>query len=147
MPEIWTPEQEAEHLRSRFVDVNKKDFAQKHKVPGGPSMLSQHLSGHRPMSLAAAIAYAKGFGVSLAEISPRLAKEVTEASEATGDMRPRSTPIEIAYPSAQWPFEVAQERLQVLQDGDWIHLNSTIKAVVEVRERDLFTRKSTRAKG
>ncbi|MBB1599947.1 hypothetical protein A9977_07855 [Variovorax sp. UMC13] len=44
-------------------------------------MVSQHIKGRRPMNLAAATAYAAGFGVSLAEISPRLAAEV-EATKA-----------------------------------------------------------------
>lgn len=39
-------------------------------------MLNQHLSGNRPISLEAARAYAKGFGCSLGEISPRLEAEV-----------------------------------------------------------------------
>ncbi len=42
--------------------------------------MSQHASGNRPIGLQAAIAYAKGFGVTLAEISPRLALEVAEGS-------------------------------------------------------------------
>ncbi|MFE1574385.1 S24 family peptidase [Comamonas odontotermitis] len=80
MHNIWTLEQEAENLRKRFAGVPKAAFARDHEVPGGASMVSQHLSGHRPMSLAAAIAYAKGFGVPLSEISPRLASEVAAAS-------------------------------------------------------------------
>ena len=81
MIEIWTTEQEAAKLRERFAAVpNKAAFARTHGVPGGASMQSQHLSGHRPMSLAAATAYATGFGVTLAEISPRMAKEVAAAS-------------------------------------------------------------------
>jgi SOS-response transcriptional repressor LexA len=43
-------------------------------------MLSQHLSGHRPINLAAATAYASGFGVPLHEISPRLANEVAAST-------------------------------------------------------------------
>ena len=103
-------------------------------------MLSQHLSGHRPMSLAAATAYAKGFGVSLAEISPRLASTVAEASMATGSA-PLSSAAPIPSPPAQWPFEVAQERLKVLQKGDWATLNTTIKTMVELREKLVLDRR------
>lgn len=92
MFEEWTTAQEAERLRARFEAVdNKAEFARKHNVPGGASMLSQHLSGHRPMSLAAATAYAAGFGVSLEEISPRLAKEVAAATSVN---HPRSSNVE-----------------------------------------------------
>lgn len=80
MKEMWTPEQEAERLRERFAGLNKAAFARTHKVPGGPSMLSQHLSGHRPLNLAAATAYATGLGVPLEEISPRLAADVAAAT-------------------------------------------------------------------
>lgn len=73
-------DEEAERLRARFVGVNKAAFARDHGVPGGPSMLSQHLSGHRPINLAAATAYASGFGVPLHEISPRLANEVAAST-------------------------------------------------------------------
>lgn len=43
-------------------------------------MVSQHLKGHRPISLEAALAYAKGFGCTLAEISPRLAANINVAT-------------------------------------------------------------------
>lgn len=84
MFEELTPAQEAERLRARFRNVESKaEFARKYGLPGGASMLSQHLSGHRPLNLAAATAYATGFGVPLAEISPRLAKEVAAAANVS----------------------------------------------------------------
>lgn len=45
-------------------------------------MISQNCSGHRPISLPAAIAYAKGLGVSLEEISPRLAREIAKLPQS-----------------------------------------------------------------
>jgi SOS-response transcriptional repressor LexA len=84
MFDAWTPQEEALRLHARFnllkaQGVGQAQFARLHGVPGGASMLSQHIKGRRPMSLEAAIAYAKGFKCSIAEISPRLAKEVREA--------------------------------------------------------------------
>jgi len=80
----WTTEQEAANLKRLLAGVKSKgEFARRWNVPGGASMMSQHQSGHRPIGLDAAIAYAKGLGVSLEEISPRLAKKVT--SVATSD--------------------------------------------------------------
>lgn len=74
MSEIWSPEEEAHRLRERFLAVpNKAAFARSIGLKGGPSMLSQHCSGNRPINLEAALAYARGFNVSLADISPRLA--------------------------------------------------------------------------
>lgn len=71
---------EAELLEMRFKDFDatggkRKDFAMQFGVPGGPSMIYQHLKMIRPIHLEAAIAYAKGFNVTLEEISPRLAEE------------------------------------------------------------------------
>jgi SOS-response transcriptional repressor LexA len=57
---------------------SKADFAEKAGIPGGSSMVSQHQSGNRPISLEAGIAYAKGLKVSLLEISPRLVKMVCD---------------------------------------------------------------------
>jgi len=85
----WTVEEEARRLEERFKVVNQAEFARLHKVPGGPSMVSQHIKGRRPMSLAAATAYADGFNVPLAEISPRIALEVDAANKvasAAGDI-------------------------------------------------------------
>jgi hypothetical protein len=75
----WTKEEEANRLAQRFVKVNRAAFAREFKVPGGPGMIQQHLNGTRPISMEAAIAYARGFGVGLLEISPRLAKVAMKA--------------------------------------------------------------------
>jgi len=58
--------------------MKKAEFARVFKVPGGASMVSQNISGHRPISLDAMVAYAKGFGCGLAEISPDLASQLQE---------------------------------------------------------------------
>lgn len=86
MNEIWTQEEEANRLRARFErlksekDMGQAEFARIHKVPGGASLLSQHILNRRPINLGAATAYANGFGCSIGDISPRLAKEVAQAS-------------------------------------------------------------------
>lgn len=97
---IWTPEQEAENLRLLFKGVkNKAAFAKQFKVPGGPSMLSQQCSGNRPINLAAATAYATGFGVSIDRISPRLAKELEEANKAEVTATPAPPSIKALGPN------------------------------------------------
>jgi hypothetical protein len=80
MAKIWTKEEEAARLAERFKHVpNKAAWAREHKLPGGPSMLNQHIQGHRPMNMDAALVYMAGFGVRLDEISPRLAQEMGQA--------------------------------------------------------------------
>lgn len=44
-------------------------------------MISQHISGNRPISLEAVRAYATGFNCSVGDISPRLAKEIAALSQ------------------------------------------------------------------
>lgn len=84
MNDFWTPEEEAMHLHARFNGlktrgIGQAEFARKHQIAGGSSMLSQHIKGRRPLDIKAATAYAKGFGCSIKDISPRLADEVLEA--------------------------------------------------------------------
>lgn len=42
---IWTTEEEAEHLASRFQGVNRAKFARTYDVPGGQVMVYQHITG------------------------------------------------------------------------------------------------------
>lgn len=76
---VWTTDEEAANLKRLLSTVKSKaEFAEKAGIPGGSSMVSQHQSGNRPISLEAGIAYAKGLKVSLFEISPRLVKMVSD---------------------------------------------------------------------
>lgn len=81
---MWTKDQEAEALKRRFEalkrdkGISRAAFARTAGIKGGDSMINQHITGHRPLSKDAAIAYAKGFGCSLHDISPRLASEAED---------------------------------------------------------------------
>ena len=79
---IWTQQEEAERLTARFAEskVTQKAFAEAFGVKGGAAMIYQHTRGLRPMNLEAATAYARGFGVALEEISPRLAALAAESN-------------------------------------------------------------------
>jgi hypothetical protein len=76
---VWSNEKESKKLAERFVGVNRAAFAREFKVPGGADMVYQHVHGMRPISMEAAMSYARGFGVPLGEISPRQAKLAMEA--------------------------------------------------------------------
>ncbi|WP_428719121.1 hypothetical protein [Undibacterium curvum] len=80
---IWTQDEEAENLRNRFTNVNRAEFARANGISGGQSLIYQHITGRRPIGKDAAIAYAKGFSVSLEEISPRIALEISEAAQTS----------------------------------------------------------------
>lgn len=64
---------EASNLTKLFEGINRAEFARTYKVPGGDSMIYQHMTGRKPISLDAAVCYAIGFKRPLADISPRLA--------------------------------------------------------------------------
>lgn len=98
----WTTEEEAANLRRLLTGVkNKAQFAKDNGVPGGASMLSQHQSGHRPISLDAAKAYAKGLGIGIGEIAPRFAKLVSDVSElAQPAPHPKTQEIDLSVYSA-----------------------------------------------
>lgn len=84
--DIWNEHEEAIRLKERFVKLkkekgmNRAKFAKEFEVPGGDSMIYQHIKEIRPISMDAALAYAKGFNCSLDEISPRLAKEAERSA-------------------------------------------------------------------
>ena len=73
--------QEAQRLAALFENIGidgkgYAPFAKKNKIPGDRSIINQHLTGTRPISIDAVLAYAKAFGCSIGEISPRLAKKL-----------------------------------------------------------------------
>ncbi len=78
--------EEAENLRRilgerGYGGEREKNFAQfsrEFKIPGGKSLLSQHLNCDRPISAQSGKAYAKSLNCLLREISPRLAELVNE---------------------------------------------------------------------
>lgn len=82
-------DKEATALRDRFASIkgrmSRAEFARQFKVPGGDSMIYQNIKALKPISREAALAYAKGFGCSLDDISPRLAKEARTSSSMLTD--------------------------------------------------------------
>lgn len=91
---------EAENLRRRFEGIeDRAQFARKHKIPGGGSMIYQHIDGRKPIGRNAAIAYAKAFKCSLESISPRIAREVAYAAGFLADSDRKSALV--AQDSAQ----------------------------------------------
>ena len=105
MLDIWTIDEEARRLHARFdklkIDqsVGQAQFARDFGVTGGASMVSQHIKARRPMSLDAAITYARAFGCSLEEISPRFAAEVSKATAQSAALIPIDLENNPDYPS------------------------------------------------
>lgn len=122
----WTVEEEAVRLHERFIGLNQAKFARDFSVPGGASMVSQHIKGRRPINLDAAKAYARGFNCSLAEISPRLAANVEDASTLTNTIsisrattaaeQPQSAALP-ASPSHELSIETISQSLTLMTDA------------------------------
>ncbi|OMG87990.1 helix-turn-helix transcriptional regulator [Achromobacter xylosoxidans] len=107
---IWTIDEEASALRARFEGVNRAAFARDHQVKGGQAMIYQHITGRRPINVEAAMAYAEGFGCSLAEISPRLALEAQKAAALASETVAAETPAPMP-----WPFpEIPEDQVRAL---------------------------------
>lgn len=87
MQDMTQAQREGANLAAKFkklkeeAGITKAEFARRYKVPGGPSMISQHISGHRPIGLDHASAYMQGFGCSIEEISPSLAVKLPPSSQ------------------------------------------------------------------
>lgn len=69
---------DAQRLSNKFKGVNRAKFAREHSIKGGGAMIYQHINGIKPISTEHAIAYAKGFGCPIGEISPRAAALLAE---------------------------------------------------------------------
>ena len=81
-----TRQQEAANLNALIKDLNWAKFARDFSVPGGASMIYQHATGRRAISLNAGLAYAKGLGCALESISPRLAQLAQSVRNSTEDI-------------------------------------------------------------
>ena len=81
--------QEAINLKSRLEGINLSKLARDFKIPGGPSMIYQHASGRRPMSLPTALAYATALNCKLEDISPRLAK-LAESAQLSNTLQAKT---------------------------------------------------------
>jgi hypothetical protein len=120
MTEIWTQEVESERLHARFLTLKQQgmgqaEFARRYNIPGGPSMVSQHIKGRRPLDMVAATRYAVGFECLLEEISPRLAKM---AAAASANRHTAADPEELQHVSpatlllAKWLESISDARLK-----------------------------------
>ena len=121
--EIWTQEEEAKNLAKLFAGRNRAAFAREFNVPGGQTMIYQHLKGLRPINLDAALCYAAGFGCGLEEISPRLALEVARASKVTA-AEPEMTSTQT------WPFSIEIGQYEKLSIDKKKQLDLLVKAFV-----------------
>lgn len=60
--------------------LSQAEFGERYKI-GSQGMVSQYLQARRPLNVDAAVAFAKGLGVSINEFSPQIAKSIQHASE------------------------------------------------------------------
>lgn len=80
--EDWQKD-DAERLRrlfdSREPKISQAEFGAKFEI-GSQSMIWQYLAGRRPLNIRAVTAFARGLDVNIAEISPTIASQITDAA-------------------------------------------------------------------
>lgn len=67
-------------LYKERAQLGQKDFGERYAI-GTAGMISQYLNAKRPLRLTTAIKFAKGLGVTVADISPTLATQLPKDSE------------------------------------------------------------------
>lgn len=83
-----TDKTDGDRLKALLGDRNRAAFAREHGLRGGNSLISQHISGNRPISLEAAVGYAKALTVALDDVSPACASLVRDAAKLLSDAAP-----------------------------------------------------------
>lgn len=98
MPVSSLPE-DAKRIAKLLRGRNVSSFVREWGMPGGTAMVQQHKTGKRPISLDAAIVYARAFNRSIYEISPSLAEKFRDVSIFPGEKSEEHLPrfVPIAY--------------------------------------------------
>lgn len=103
---------DAERLEQRLAGFDRGQraaFARDHAIPGGVAAMYQHAKGIRPISIDAAIAYAKAFRCGIEDISPSVAAKALEVAALISNGAPL---VHIRQPDPSyksWPFEHVAE--------------------------------------
>jgi phage repressor protein C with HTH and peptisase S24 domain len=96
---IEVKDAEGNALGHLFAGINQAQFAKTHRFPGGASMISQNISGNRPISMDAALVYADGLGVSVGAFSTRLQDEINSIrAKSDGNISPDPSPTGLSVP-------------------------------------------------
>lgn len=63
--------------------ISQMDFGAKYAI-GSQGMVWQYIHGHRPLNIKAAVAFARGLGVTVADFSETLGRQIEDASQVDG---------------------------------------------------------------
>jgi hypothetical protein len=103
---------DAERLEQRLAGFDRGQraaFARDHGIPGGVAAMYQHAKGIRPISVDAAIAYAKAFRCGIEDISPSVAAKALEVTALISANAPKVQVRQPDLPYVSWPFEHVSE--------------------------------------
>jgi hypothetical protein len=140
MGSATTPKTDAERLEERLSGFDRGQraaFARDNRIPGGVAAMYQHAKGIRPISVDAAIAYAKAFRCGIENISPSVAAKAVEVAALISDS---VTLLSVREPDAiyeSWPFEHVSESLYrgLCAEGKlWVQAQITL-SLREAREK------------
>jgi hypothetical protein len=90
--------------------ISQMEFGAKYGI-GSQGMVWQYLNGHRPLNIKAAVAFARGLSVSVADFSPKLAEQIGDASDVAQDAPRIGLVSQDAEQHLQW---VTDEEMRLL---------------------------------
>lgn len=79
--EIWNRVRD-ERARLGQINLTQLEFAREHRIGETQGAVSNRLTGKQPLSLKAAIGFAKGLGCKVGDFSPRLQTELDDLSSS-----------------------------------------------------------------
>lgn len=109
---------DAERLKTLYAlhkgKMSQEEFGVRFDI-GRQSMVWQYLNGRRPLNIKAATNFARGLGVSVEAISPRLAEEIRRASAAMRERipDPPATATATTTSDQRLSLVMAEQRLDV----------------------------------
>lgn len=117
-------------LENLFSTVkNRSEFARKWKVPGGASMIYQHVNGIKPISLETGLIYSKAFNVPLHAISPELG-EVLKSIERIIAFDRMRVAEQFVEESILWMGDLARQ-VALLTPNHQLAVKTTMRTLVE----------------
>jgi hypothetical protein len=129
-------------LEKLFAKVeNRREFAKKWKVPGGASMIYQHIAGLKPISLKAGLIYSEAFGVPLEAVSPKLAKANRGLMETIVRYNARTNPAaQLSGSHTDARILELSAQMECLHEGEQQIVFHTISALVAALQRQAQTK-------
>lgn len=88
-------------FEAKKSDISQAEFGARHGI-GTQGMVWQYLSGTRPLNIDAAVAFAKGLDVGIADFSPTIAARILDAALVAESRSSESVPATLRWQGPKW---------------------------------------------